>query len=165
MAAKKYFKKLVHNAIFANDVKASLEFYQKLGFEVIFDMRTSPDAEPWNYYLRIVHGQYLEIMTIEGAAPSPHPSPVHVASHEDRSLWHLALETDNLRETIESLTKDGIPVWKDPEKTLQILDYDRDIYHSDCGCDTAWLIDPDGNTIEILQQVRHPTLHEQFDPE
>lgn len=149
----KLFNHLLHVAIFANDVEKSLDFYKKLGFDVLFDIRVSPDAEPWNYYLRIAKGEYLEIMALDSHAPSPHPSPKKVYAHPDRSMWHYALMTDDLKSTIEELKARGITVWKDPEKSGIVEDFEQDIHCGEDGHIIAWVIDPDGNPIELMQAV------------
>jgi catechol 2,3-dioxygenase-like lactoylglutathione lyase family enzyme len=149
----KLFKHLMHVTMFANDIDKSIEYYGKLGFEVLFDNKMQPDAKPWNYYLRVANGEYIELQALDMIAPSPHPSPKKVYAHPDRSMWHFALETDNLRETIQELWKKGITVWKDPEKSGVVEDYERDVHHGEDGCEIAWLIDPDDNPIEIMQQI------------
>ncbi len=158
----KLFKHLMHVTLFANDLEASLEYYEKLGIEVIFDMKLNEGDKPWNYYLRVAQGEYIEIQALDSVAPSPHPSPKKAITHPDRGLWHFALETDDLRASIEELNKRGITVWKDPEKSGIVKDYDKDVHHSEDGCEVAWLIDPDDNPIEIMQQIGN-TLQKQFD--
>jgi len=148
----KLFKNLFHVTLFANDIRRSLDFYNKLGFETLFDVRMSPKDEPWNYYLRIAHEQYLEIQTVAGAAPSPHPAPSRVRKCPDQSLWHFALQTENIDLTIKKLIENSITVWKDPERTGIVKDM-SDVFHAEDGCLIVWLIDPDGNPIEVMEQV------------
>jgi len=148
----KLFKNLFHVTMFVNNIDKSLDYYNKLGFETLFEMSENPGDKAWNYYLRVAHGQYLELQTIEGAAPNPHPAPVSVKKYTDQSLWHFALETDNLKETIKGLIEVGIEVWSDPEKTKRVITI-ADAIHSPDGCLVSWLVDPDGNFIEIMEQV------------
>ncbi len=158
----KLFKHLMHVTMFCNDIDKSIDYYGKLGFEVIFDMSEKPGDKPWNYYLRIARGEYIELQALSSIAPSPHPSPEKVSSPPDRSLWHFGLETDNLCITIESLRAKGIQVWKDPEKSGLVEDCDMDLHHSEDGYDVAWLIDPDGNPIEIMEP-KGQTLQMKFE--
>ena len=148
----KLFKNLFHVTIFVNDIEKSLDFYKRLGFELLFDVRETPDSKPWNHYLRIAHEQYLEIQTVKGAAPAPHPAPREVIKHADSSLWHYALQTEDIGNTIEILRQRGITVWKDPEKSGVVKDV-SDVHHAEDGCLVVWLIDPDGNPIEVMEQV------------
>lgn len=157
----KLFKNLFHVTLFVNDIEKSLEFYNKLGFELLFSMSDKPGDKPWNYYLRIAHYQFLELQTTAGVAPAPHPSPEKVVRHADSSMWHYALQTENLGSTVRSLTDAGITVWKDPEKSGIITDIST-IEPSADGCLVAWLIDPDENPIEIMEQVGE-TLQRKYD--
>lgn len=157
----KLFKNLFHVTLFVNDIDISLEFYNKLGFELLFAMSDKPGEKPWNYYLRIAHDQFLELQTTAGAAPAPHPSPERVVRHADSSMWHYALQTENLGYTINNLIEAGITVWKDPEKSAIISDISSIGLSAD-GCLVAWLIDPDGNPIEIMEQVGE-TLQRKYD--
>ena len=148
----KLFKNLFHITLFVNDIKRSLDFYNKLGFEVLFDMCMDPGDKPWNYYLRIANEQYLELQTTREAAPSPHPAPVKARKYDDQSMWHFALQTENMENTIKVLSERDIIIWKDPEKSGTVKDISC-VNKSEDGCLVAWLIDPDGNPIEIMEQV------------
>jgi len=148
----KLFKNLFHVTMFVNDINRSLEFYNKLGFETLFDVRLNPDAKPWNYYLRIAHEQYLELQTVEGAAPNPHPAPSKARRYPDQGLWHFALQTEDIEATIKTLTEKGITVWKDPEKSGIVTDISG-VHRGEDGCLIVWLFDPDDNPIEVMEQV------------
>ena len=57
-----------------------------------------------------------------------------------------------MENTIKVLLERDIIVWKDPEKSGTVKDM-SDVMKADDGCLVAWLIDPDGNPIEIMEQV------------
>ncbi len=154
-------KGLMHVCLFANDIEQTLDFYKKLGCEVLFDIKMTPDCSPWTYYLKVAPGQYIELQTLADAAPSPHPSPDRVYTHPDRSLWHFAFETDDLKAEYNKLKEAGISVWHDPEKSRQINDF-AEVYTGEDNCRIFWVIDPDGNPIEIMEQVGE-TLQRKYD--
>ena len=149
----KLFRQFMHVSIRCNDIDKSIDFYNKLGFEVILDMSKNPGDKPWNYYLRIKRGEYIELQALSRQAPNPYLTPDQVVNNSNRSLWHFALETENLRFTIDNLRQNGITVWKDPSKHAPVEDYDKDVFRSVGGYDVAWLVDPDGNPIEMMQPV------------
>lgn len=157
----KLFKNLFHVTLYTNDIDKSLEFYAKLGIELLFNVSVKPGDKPWNFYLRIAHEQYLEIQTVRGAAPAPYLMPERVMRHPDQSLWHFALQTENLAETIRALQAQGITVWKDPARRTMVNDI-SEVNRGEEGCMIAWVIDPDGNPIEMMEQVGQ-TMLRQYD--
>ena len=56
------FKSLFHVTIYSNDIDKTIEFYEKLGFRLIFSIGEE-GAVPWNYYMKIANGQYLALET------------------------------------------------------------------------------------------------------
>ena len=157
----KNFTSLFHVSLFVNDIKASLDYYKKLGFEEMFGITENEGDEPWDIYLKITHGQYLELQPVKSNNPHPHPDDAKY--YDNQTVWHFALETQDIRTMIEDLTNKGVTVWKDPEKNGVVKSID-DVHHSEDGCLVAWLIDPDGTPIEVMEQVGQ-TRQRLHDPE
>jgi len=89
-------------------------------------------SEVWSAYLRIAPGQFLELFVSR-------PGNTPLGDLEERiGYQHFALEVDDLEATLEQLqgrgvqAEDGIHVG--PDNTKQV-----------------WLVDPDGNRIEVQQ--------------
>jgi len=154
------WKSLFHVCLFVNDIKKSVDYYEKIGLEVLFDMGNGDGGEPWNYYVRIAKGQYLELQPVN--SPNPHPHPSQVRYHDDQTIWHFSLETDNIAQTVTHLLKNGIRVWKGPDKNSPPVCSVEDVVHGADGCLIVWIMDPDGNPIEIMEQTEQSLqrLHE-----
>lgn len=144
------WKSLFHVCLFVNDIKQSVDYYQKVGLEVLFDMGNGDGGEPWNYYLRIAHGQYLELQPVN--APNPHEHPSQVRYYNDQAIWHFSLETDDIAKTVTHLLHSGIDVWTGPDR-LEPVKGPGDAVHGADGCLIVWIVDPDGNPIEIMEQT------------
>lgn len=157
-----HFKTLFHICLFSNDLEKTLDFYKKLGIEVIFSMKEHEGEEAWNYYLKVAHGQYLEVQPVN--SPNPHPHPARVQYHENQAAWHFALETDNMAEMIRDLTGKGLELYKNPENTIDRVYSMEDAVLSADGCYVCWIIDPDGMPIELMEQTPGSLQH-QNDPE
>jgi len=120
-----------HVAIRVKDVARTLAFYSdRLGFTEI--MRLDRDGRLWLIYLRITDDQYLEIFPdAEGERAPP---------REANGLNHLCLTVDDLDDVIAQLAERGVPLSQakkvGPDGNLQ-----------------AWIEDPDGNRIELMQMA------------
>lgn len=145
------WKSLFHVCLFVNDIKKSVDYYEKIGLEVLFDMGNGDGGESWNYYVRIAKGQYLELQPVNSPNPHPHPSKVHY--YDDQAIWHFSLETDNIAQTVNHLLENGIKVWQGPDKDSAPVHSAEDVVHGADGCLIVWIIDPDGNPIEVMEQT------------
>lgn len=146
----KIFKNIFHVSLFCNDVQKSLDYYKKLGFEEMFGIHEAGDPEPWDIYLKIAPEQYLELQPVH--SNNPHPHPQQAVFHPDQTVWHYSLQTESMANTIIELQKVGIDLWRDPEKSKLVHSID-DVFLSEDGCLVAWLVDPDGTPIEVMEQV------------
>lgn len=144
------FKGFFHLCLFVNDVEVSKDYYKKLGMEELFGIKEAEDQEPWDIYMRISEGQYLELQPVN--SPNPHPHPSKAVYHEDQTMWHFSLETENMAETFSALQANGIQIWQDPDKVKELHSPDEAMIGGD-GCHIVWLVDPDGNPIEVMEQV------------
>jgi Lactoylglutathione lyase and related lyases len=153
------YKTLFHVSLFVNDMKKSIAYYKRVGFDFLFDMTGKQDEEPWNTYMRIAPGQYLELQS--PGDNNPHPHPGNAEYRPNQTAWHFAIETENMRDTIDRLIKNGIEVWLNPEKTARVYSI-GDVFHAPDGCLVVWLVDPDGTPIEVMEQLGD-TLQKTYD--
>ena len=89
-----YFTTLFHVTIYSNDIEKTLRFYEKLGIKQIFHLGEEGQV-PWNYYLKIAKGQYIEVQPVKG--DNPHPIPERAVYYPDQTIWHFALETPDIK--------------------------------------------------------------------
>lgn len=118
---------LGHTALAAYDLEKSLAFYAQLEIHEAFRLHRE-DGSLMLVYLHIGGDRYIEIFP-GGPAPT-----------EDRvgSFKHICLLTDDLKRTVETLRQAGITIQREPKQGMD-------------GNWQAWLRDPDGNDIELMQ--------------
>ncbi|HVG49514.1 MAG TPA: VOC family protein [Rubellimicrobium sp.] len=125
---------IAHVALKVRDLGLSLEFYAgKLGFRAMMRL-DKPDGSPgvWLVYLRITDDQYLELF--------PGGEGDRAPGWNDTAINHICLGVDDLDATLAHLKAVGIPLLL-PKK--QAVD----------GNWQAWIEDPDGNRIELMQMM------------
>ena len=154
------FKSLFHVTIYSNDIEKTLNFYEKLGFKLIFKIAEEGKI-PWNYYMKIADGQYLEIQPIKG--DNPHPIPSQAKYYANQTVWHFALETPDIEMMITELLKQGLDLYYDADKSKRVTAPDEYL-RGDDGCKICWVFDPDGTPIELMEQSENSMQH-QYDPE
>ncbi len=118
-----------HTAYRVKDIDASLEFYGKLGLAEAFRLNRE-DGSLWIVYMQLSEGQFVELFP--GAT-----QPVTVTP-ETIGYAHLCLEVDDIEQTVADLVAKGIVL-------------DRPIKKGNDGNYQAWVVDPDGNRIELMQ--------------
>lgn len=116
-----------HAAFAAYDLDATLRFYAKLGINEAFRL-TRDDGSLMLVYLHVSGDRFIEVFP-NGPAPDP---------QRKGSYRHLCLLTDDLHAEMERLRQAGIAIDREP---LQGKD----------GNWQAWITDPDGNQIELMQ--------------
>jgi catechol 2,3-dioxygenase-like lactoylglutathione lyase family enzyme len=118
-----------HIAIRVKDIDRTLDFYRdKLGFKEMF--RLDRDGKLWLMYLRITDTQYIELF--------PEAVGDRAPGREANGLNHLCIEVDNLDGALEELTKAGVAITREKQMGAD-------------GNLQAWIEDPDGNRIELMQ--------------
>jgi lactoylglutathione lyase len=123
---------LGHVAIKVADLDRSLEFYvDKLGFPEMMRLKKD-DGSVWLVYLRITDEQYLEVFP--GAETDRAPG------WDANGMNHLCLTVDDLDDVIARIDAAGLRLSM-PLKTA--IDGNRQ----------AWLEDPDGNRIELMEMA------------
>jgi lactoylglutathione lyase len=120
-----------HVAIRVKDIDRTLDFYVKrLGFKEMF--RLEREGQLWLLYLRISDTQFLEVF--------PEATSNRAPPREANGLNHFCVEVDDIDAAIEELAAARVPLAR--EKQL--------------GADgnfQAWIEDPDGNRIELMQMA------------
>ncbi len=118
-----------HVAIRVKDIERSLDFYVgKLGFAELF--RLDRDGKLWIVYLRVTNNQFIELFPEAIGDRSPPAEAI--------GLNHLCLECDDIDVVLAQIAAQNIPLYRPkkmgPDHNLQ-----------------AWIEDPDGNRIELMQ--------------
>ena len=126
------FTGLGHVAIRVSDVDRTLEFYSgKLGFEEMLRLQRE-DGRLWLLYLRITDDQYLEVFPDAVGERAP--------PQESNGLNHICLTVADLDDVVRQLGARGVPL----SRPLKIgADGNRQ----------AWIEDPDGNRIELMEMA------------
>jgi lactoylglutathione lyase len=120
-----------HVAINVADLDRSLDFYSNvLGFPEM--MRIDHDnGTPWLVYLRVTDDQFIELFPgaeTESTSPSWHAN----------GFAHLCLMVDDLQTVVADIKAKGATMLIEPKSGAD-------------GNSQAWLLDPDGNKIELMQ--------------
>ena len=118
---------LGHPAFAVQDVERTLAFYAKLGLREAFRLHHE-DGSLMFVYLHVAGDRFIEVFP---GGPDPDPG-------RTQSFLHLCLLTDDLRATVERLREAGVKMERGVERGLD-------------GNLQAWVRDPDGNAIELMQ--------------
>jgi len=133
------FTGLMHAAIRVADVERAVGFYVgKLGLQEMF-RQYYDSGDLWLVYLRITDGQYLEIF--------PNATGQTCADFYANGLNHICLTVSDIAAFIAEMERLDVPLWRQ-RKTGG----DRN--------EQAWICDPDGNRIEVMEMVPHSKQHE-----
>ena len=119
-----------HTALACADLDASLAFYSSLGITESFRLKRD-DGSTILVYLHIAGDRFLELF----------PGGPDAATRADKgavSFRHLCLMSDDLEADLDRLRENGVAI-------------DRDISIGLDANKQAWITDPDGNPIELMQ--------------
>lgn len=119
---------LGHPAFACHDIDASLEFYAKLGIHESFRLLRD-DGSLMLIYMHIADDRFIEIF------PNG-PSPEERAAKQ--SFMHICLAVDDIAAFVEEIRGKGVVIDIEPKMGL-----DHNVQ--------AWITDPDGNKIELMQ--------------
>lgn len=122
---------LGHTAFATHDLDRSLAFYATLGIHEAFRLNHE-DGSLMLVYLHVAGDRFIEIFP---GGPAPDANRVG-------SFMHLCLLTDDLHGMVDHLREAGIAIEQAPKEGL---DHNWQ----------AWIRDPDGNPIELMQLVPH----------
>jgi catechol 2,3-dioxygenase-like lactoylglutathione lyase family enzyme len=165
---------LMHLGLRVKNYRKTLAFYcDALGFEKMFELtkkdlyqtmdqgsgevkiRGDEDAI-WLAYLRIKDEQYLEIFPVPDEEVLPY--------NEKQSFFHLSLQVDDIVEKVRALQELGVTVYglhKAIEEGKPVPPEFVPL-RGKCGSLIAWIHDPDGNLIELMQ-LTDQSLQRQYD--
>jgi catechol 2,3-dioxygenase-like lactoylglutathione lyase family enzyme len=122
---------IAHVAIRVKDVGRTLDFYVgKLGMREM--MRLDRDGRLWLLYLRITDTQFLEVFP-EGVGE-------RAAEREAVGFNHICLEIGDIDVALRELQAAGVPLIRDKQMGAD-------------GNWQAWIEDPDGHRIELMQMM------------
>lgn len=119
---------LGHPAFICEDIEATLDFYRKLGIHEAFRL-LHDDGSLFLIYLHVAEDRFIEVF------PNG-PSANERAGKQ--SFMHICLAVDDIETFVEQIRNDGIVIDVEPKMGL-----DFNIQ--------AWITDPDGNKIELMQ--------------
>ena len=123
---------LGHVAIRVSDVDRTLDFYTgKLGFQEMLRLHRD-DGRLWLLYLRITDDQYLEVFPDAVGEQAP--------TQESNGLNHICLTVADLDDVVRQLGARGVPLSRPPKLGAD-------------GNRQAWIEDPDGNRIELMEMA------------
>lgn len=117
-----------HAAFACHDVEASLRFYELLGLTESFRLNHD-DGSLMLVYLHVAGDRFIELFP-NGPDPAQRPP--------QGSYRHLCLMTDDLTATVDGLRAHGVTIDVEPKQGLDLNMQ-------------AWIRDPDGNQIELMQ--------------
>jgi len=121
---------LGHLALCVSDMRRSEEFYARvLGFPKLFELRDDK-GNPWINYYKVGPGQFIELFHPRGEEPA--------GTRPRVGFSHVCFVVDDIKRTeAEILARGGV--------------MDRPIKLGIDGNYQAWVRDPDGNRIELMQ--------------
>lgn len=119
---------LGHPAFACHDLEASLAFYAKLGIHESFRLLRD-DGSLMLIYLHIADDRFIEVFP-NGPAPEERA--------DTQSFMHICLAVDEIQTFVEEIRGRGITIDVEPKMGL-----DFNVQ--------AWISDPDGNKIELMQ--------------
>ena len=126
------FTSLGHVAIRVSDVDRTLDFYRgKLGFKEMLRLHRD-DGRLWLLYLRITDEQYLEVFPDAAGERAP--------PQESNGLNHICLTVADLDDIVRQLDLRGVPLSRPPKVGPD-------------GNRQAWIEDPEGNRIELMEMA------------
>src|SRR5579859_7410435 len=121
--------KTLHPAFRVTDLSASLSFYTTLGYEEVGRIPVDNGGT-----LSVMKFPGEDVVTLE-LAHRPADGPVQVGN----GFSHLAVQVDDLRGLIQSLSRQGLEPGQQQQPGGPL------------GAKTSWLTDPDGYRIELVQ--------------
>ena len=124
-------KGIGHPAYNVTDMDKSMHFYcDVLGFKFKFQLKDT-DGNPWINYLQVNDRQFCELFY------GGHKT-VDIDTKVEIGFNHLCLEVDDIKATIKQIEDGGVQLDR-PLKQGSDLNWQ------------AWVRDPDGNRIELMQ--------------
>jgi lactoylglutathione lyase len=118
-----------HPAFAVQDIQRALDFYALLGITESFRLNRD-DGSLRLIYMQVAGDRFIEIF----------PNGPEPDANRQQSFKHICLLTDDLQGMVEALRALGVKIDREPAVGA---DLNRQ----------AWIHDPDGNSIELMQLV------------
>ena len=135
------YSHLAHAAYRVSNMERSLDFYcNKLGLKQAFTLYKE-DGSPWLTYLRVTKGQFIELFYNDG-------SPI---DNKGMSHKHCCLIVPDIEKAAAELQEKGVTVWYGPSDFNHPCEGKFVKQISKCGVYPFFVVDPDGNEIEIQE--------------
>lgn len=135
------YNALGHVALRCNHFDETYDFYvNKLHLEEKFRLNKD-DGSLWLAYIHCGNGQYIELF------PDSYDGDNRFATH---SQVHFCLEVSDFRAALEMIAAEGITIYNGPEQPVLNPPYEKKPLGM-CGSLCAFIQDPEGNYIEIMQ--------------
>jgi lactoylglutathione lyase/glyoxylase I family protein len=133
--------KIIHAAYRVKDLNRSMEFYKKLGFNYAYDIKRD-DGSVWLAYLANDAHQFIELF--------PGREGPDKATNE--TFFHVCYLVEGIQELGRRLQDEGITLYQGPAYLNNIapVPFIGDQL-AKCNSRAFFLIDPDGNDIEIME--------------
>jgi lactoylglutathione lyase len=126
------FTSIGHVAIRVKDIDRALGFYAgRLGFKEMFRLHRDGGGLAL-LYLRVTDDQYLELFPDAAGERAPPP--------EANGLNHLCLTVADIEAVVQELAERGVPL-------------SQPIKRGADGNRQAWIEDPDGNRVELMEMA------------
>jgi lactoylglutathione lyase len=128
-------KQLAHLCFYTDRPQEMLDFYhKKLGMKIKFTFNNNA-GEPFGWYIDCGNLTFIEIFDQKGAIEK---WGGNIASLKQGNRYqHLCLEVDHIEDFTEILKAKDIPI----NPVILGLDFSKQ----------AWLKDPDGNSVELME--------------
>lgn len=126
------FSSIGHVALRTRDIERSIAFYtEKLGCAEMMRLRYD-DGSLFLVYLRVTDTQYLELF--------PYGVGENTPGRDVVAINHLCLTVENIEKTIAELALAGVPLTREMRRAAD-------------GNRQAWIEDPDGTRIEMMEMA------------
>ena len=124
---------LGHTALRVRDLERALAFYARLGIDEAFRLHDD-DGSLLLVYVHVGGDRFLELFPGDASRLAPQREA------SEGSFMHLCLLCDDLLPLVERLRAEGVAIEREVTTGLD-------------GNLQAWIRDPDGNAIELMQLV------------
>ncbi len=134
-------RQLAHLCFFTDDLPAMIDFYNKtLGLKIKFTLDNT-EKKPFGYYFECGHSSFIEVFDRKMA--DQQWGGTNDKLEKDNHYRHLCFEVTGLKDYKTLLESKG----------LKVSDITVGMDHSL----QAWINDPDGNSIELMEYT-HQSL-------
>ena len=135
---------ITHCSFFCNDFEKMVSFYRDtLELPAVFTLRNE-DGTPWLTYLKVSDRQFVELFNTKYTGDNKWGT---------FSIGHFSLLVKDIYAAVRALEAKGVLITDGPSANKRFLrvPYSTVAQPACCGSMTAWVQDPEGNEIELMQ--------------